>query len=506
MPPFLLSPFLLFPCLNPAAWVLRHQWDQFLVDKGLEKGAGTNAWDKGLVARQEMLVLERLIKTSAMENTWKVQAPEWKQQVACATDHGTQQYLLNELLSKLRPNALPEFVWASLDEYDTMKDKVKHARFVLMQASALYGGAKSCTMAELANGGGNNADKTADVVDDTAKLPNRYRVKQNWNGALEYSRAFPVKIQHLSTARPLMPWYQHGEEHPQGSTDMVDSDEVEFVTIDVGCGVGSVMWAGHKIEEWLLSCDVDSERGVKVKMVYCCFEIDPDALSVLQKWFATRITNGQVKLCGNMHEFSGVLHKTGVIIHSVWMSIACTHICGPGLQVDVGDVEATVNLLVDPTNWCSRDKGVGETHRQIQSTLRIINFALESNPSVMVNFENVQSMPPAVQAGIFKVYDGVARFHTVLNEADFSGVQRCRLRWGTHFVPAARQMGGPKSMWQTYLGNPEAGGMVAGAAKATCVTQASQHTHYETEALPEPCVSGRQRGTALVECDIPCCR
>ena len=80
---------------------------------------------------------------------------------------------------------------------------------------------------------------------------------------------------------------------------MVDSDEVEFVTIDVGCGVGSVMWAGHKIEEWLLSCDVDSERGVKVKMVYCCFEIDPDALSVLQKWFATRITNGQVKLCVN---------------------------------------------------------------------------------------------------------------------------------------------------------------------------------------------------------------
>ena len=445
-----------------------------------------------------------------MENTWKVQAPKWKQQVACATDHGTQQYLLNELLSKLRPNGVPQFVWASLVEYDTMHHKVKHARFVLWQAGVLYGGGpRECSMAELAMGGGNNNDVTACVVNDTAKLPTLYRVKQNWKGALEYSRAFPVKIQHLSTARPLMPWYQHGEEHPQGGTDMVNSVELEFVTIDVGCGVGSVMWAGRKIEEWLLNDSskfpTHSKPGVKLKMVYCCFEIDQDALQVLHKWFATRITNGQVKLCGNMHEFSGVLHKPGVIIHSVWMSIACTHICGPGLQVDVGDVEATVNLLVDPGNWCG-GTGVGETHRQIQSTLRIINFALESNPSVMVNFENVQSMPPAVQAGIFKVYDGVARFHTVLNEADFSGVQRCRLRWGTHFVPAAMQMGGPKSMWQTYLGNPEAGGMVAGAAKATCVTQASQHTHYETEALPEPCVSGRQRGTALVECDIPCCR
>ena len=115
-------------CLNPAARVLRHQWDLFL------QGADTTAWDRSLPARQEMLVLERLIKTSAMENTWKVQAPKWKQQVACAIDHGTQQYLLNELLSKLRPNALPQFVWASLVEYDTMHHKVKHARFVLYVA------------------------------------------------------------------------------------------------------------------------------------------------------------------------------------------------------------------------------------------------------------------------------------------------------------------------------------------------------------------------------------
>ena len=58
-------------CLNPAARVLRHQWDLFL------QGADTPAWDRSLPARQEMLVLERLIKTSAVENTCMESLGTW---------------------------------------------------------------------------------------------------------------------------------------------------------------------------------------------------------------------------------------------------------------------------------------------------------------------------------------------------------------------------------------------------------------------------------------------
>ena len=143
---------------------------------------------------------------------------------------------------------------------------------------------------------------------------------------------------------------------------------------------------------------------------------------------------------------------------------------------------------MNPFKWACPN--TGETHRQTQPALRFVNFVLSTNPSVIINFENAESMPSSVALGIFKVFDGVARFHTVLNEANFSAVQRCRLRWGTHFVPAAIQFGGERSMWQSYLGSPNAGGLVALAPKALCITSVSQNSHYETNTLPLSCGLG----------------
>ena len=430
----------------------------------MDRGFGTS-----VLERQGLIVLERQLKTSAMGGAWRHRMEGWTQEVAVAADQGVQLELLHELLCAVRAEIVGEVVWCVIADHNGIKAKLDGARDILEQAGALYAA-------------------YADIERDTPKLPTWRQLNNNWKAALQYSTAFPVRVQYSCTSRPFEPWCQY-EEDGGINRFMRSGGPKKYVVIDVGAGVGSVKFAGRAIEQHI------KFRGDGRELVHHMFENDEEgALPVLRKWFEEHIETGKVKLGGDMHHFDpGGTHFFEDIIHQLWISIECTYICSPGTQCDDGDVVAQVNRLVDPFNWAC--PGTGETHRQIQSALRFVNFALQSNPSVIINFENAESMPPAVALGIFRVFDGVARFHTVLNEANFSAVQRCRLRWGTHFVPAAIQFGGERSMWQSYLGSPHAGGLVALAPKALCITSVSQNSHYETNTLPLSCGSGA----------VPCC-
>jgi hypothetical protein len=108
------------------------------------------------------------------------------------------------------------------------------------------------------------------------------------------------------------------------------------------------------------------------------------------------------------------------ITHELWVSIGCTYRCSPSTWCDGGGVVAQANRLVGPPKWAC--PGSGETHRQIQSALRPVDFALQSNPSVITNFENAGGMPPQAALGVSKVLGGVARPHTVPTFPQCSGV------------------------------------------------------------------------------------
>ena len=224
-------------------------------------------------------------------------------------------------------------------------------------------------------------------------------------------------------------------------------------------------------------------KGGKRPWKFHIFETNQHAVALIKKWFADEITEGNVVLHGDMHKFdSSAMSEAGVVPDMVKISIMCKWLTSLGLGRDNIDMHTAMVKLALPENWEAGEEH--ETLRQLQSVLRIINWAVSVNNKVMVDFENVESMGKQAELGIFKVLEGVARFKNVLNDADFSASHRCRLRCGNYLVVAAIMFGGPGSMWQHYLGNPQAGAKVAPAAKALCITTGSQNSHYKSNKLP----------------------
>ena len=137
----------------------------------------------------------------------------------------------------------------------------------------------------------------------------------------------------------------------------------------MGAGVGSVMYAARRIREHLAKME-----GDKRDWVYYVFEIDDNALDLIRKWFAAAIDNGNVVLLGDMHQFREDMVDRGPP-NKVKISVDCTYITIQGTKCDDGDVEAGMALLLMPENW-EGNLNVKETHRQLQSALRIVNHTL----------------------------------------------------------------------------------------------------------------------------------
>lgn len=433
-------------------------WDGFFH----QRLGALQTWNELLGAKMQMLQIECSIKITSLRDkeSWKFRVPSWMQEVAMATSEAALYALLRELVVAVKQSFGSTAAWACVDNAikvgDATSSVLEHFQ---SQPKCLYKDWQSI---------------------QPPMVPNESLLLGNYHAAMQYSDAFPVKVHYTSTCPPMQPWPSILRRAPGSG---------KYVFIDIGAGLASVMQAGRRVKEMLAILENDNRD-----FVYYIYEVDEDALAVLKKWYHREIQEGRLVLCGNMHWFRSS-HVASEVPTSIWMSIMCKWICAPGSRRDVGDIVSAVELLALPEGWhqargFTRSRAMGlsaeseSTFKQCQSCLRVINWALRTNPDVMLNFEETASMGPIVEMGLFRLFDGAARFHNTLNEAKFAGGQRVRLRWGNHFVPAPITFGGPRSLWQTYLGNPETGAMVAPACKAHCVTQVSQSSHFETDTLP----------------------
>ena len=428
--------------------------DHFNAGQAATSSEGNGMWNQLQNLKQLLLGLEAALKVTSMraQKLWQSRILGWRTEVHGAMQPSQITCLYEELLCQIKVEHMTEVYFSGYaSQRNTSGGHVtplilEDAHSWFQEAGAMY----------------KDWDPTAEDG-----VPNFGQLWANWGGVLEYMSVFPVRLQHLSHCEPINP-FQH----------CALKDKI--VVVDVGAGVGSVMYAARRIREHLAKME-----GDKRDWVYYVFEIDDNALDLIRKWFAAEIDNGNVVLLGDMHQFREDMVDRGPP-NKVKISVDCTYITIQGTKCDDGDVEAGMALLLMPENW-EGNLNVKETHRQLQSALRIVNHTLCHNKHAEVDFENVESMSTVVEKGIFKVFDGAARFKTILNEAMFSATSRRRLRWGNYFVLAPIMCAGPVGMWQTFLGNPEVGGKVAPAIKSRCITRGSQNRHFESKHLPLCC-------------------
>ena len=413
----------------------------------------TYHWDSLCEPKQLLLGFEQTIMLTSMRSAqnWKARVDQWYTEVCFSQAASQLNDLFNEFVAEIKLQFSTEIFMSQHNELlgDSLGNftpaMLHHAFQWFSESGACY------------------RNRSLEQHDD---IPSFGQLYDNFRAVLEYSSVFPVRLQYACDT-------EHCALHPFSHVDNKD----KIVVVDVGAGVGSHLYASRRIREHLILVENDTRDWV-----FLLFEIDPDALLLLQKWFATEIENGHVLLMGDMHEFSEAIIQHG-IPDKVCISVECTWLAIQGTRRDDGPVEPGMALLAKPENWQAH-RDVKETHKQFQSALRIVNFALKHNPHALVDFENVESMSSEVQRGIFQIFYPAARFKTCLNECHHSASHRARLRAGNYLVVAPIPFGGPTGLWQTFLGNPVVGAKVAPALKSLCITQGSQNQHFASKSLP----------------------